>query len=389
VSWALNALVDDHLGAGNPSAAIDLLVDASRLPFDNDTRRAMRVRAAGIAEQSNDAAAAMEMYRSVLGMNPADAETMDKLAALYQAAGKVPELLSLRRQELEHTRDRERRLGLRLEVARLVGEVERLGGREKALRDNLGESPGHDASIEALCALFEATAQHGAEADMLEDQATRLEALSEHERAARLWNRVAVVAEHKLKSADRAIEGYRRVVALTPDPAAFDALARLFVHKGQPAQAVPWLERSLQVAAADRRGAIVLDLARAHLAAHQPDQAIGCLEQYLNDEQPAAEARTLLADLYREAGSWEPLARLLTRGLGAANDGDRLAQAMLRGVEARMTAVTGDAQAAISAALESVAILRGHESGVPSPCRGALEDPAEVLVDMWEQAIKC
>ena len=33
-------------------------------------------------------------------------------------------------------------------------------------------------------------------------------------------------------------------------------------------------------------------------------------------------------------------------------------------------------------------MLRGHESGVPSPCRGALEDPAEVLVEAWESAVK-
>ena len=87
-------------------------------------------------------------------------------------------------------------------------------------------------------------------------------------------------------------------------------------------------------------------------------------------------------------GRYDDAADLVAAARVHVNEGDRLAQAMLRGVEARMTAVTGDAQAAISAALDSVAILRGHESGVPSPCRGALEDPAEVLVDMWEQAIK-
>ncbi len=67
---------------------------------------------------------------------------------------------------------------------------------------------------------------------------------------------------------------------------------------------------------------------------------------------------------------------------------DRLVQAMLRGVEARLAAVTGDARTARVAALEAGTVLRGHESGVPSPCRGALEDPAEVLVEAWESAVK-
>jgi tetratricopeptide (TPR) repeat protein len=66
---------------------------------------------------------------------------------------------------------------------------------------------------------------------------------------------------------------------------------------------------------------------------------------------------------------------------------DRLAQAMLRGVDARLAAVSGELAAAVAAAREAGEILRGHESGVPSPCRGALEDPAEVLLEAWESAL--
>ena len=59
---------------------------------------------------------------------------------------------------------------------------------------------------------------------------------------------------------------------------------------------------------------------------------------------------------------------------------------MLRGLEGRLAAVTGDAQSALDAALEAGVVLEGHERGVPSPCRGAFEDPAEVLLDAWESA---
>jgi ATP/maltotriose-dependent transcriptional regulator MalT len=87
-------------------------------------------------------------------------------------------------------------------------------------------------------------------------------------------------------------------------------------------------------------------------------------------------------------GRFDEAADLVAAARVHVGDGDRLAQAMLRGVEARLAAVTGDASAAVTAALEAGAVLRGHESGVPSPCRGALEDPAEALVEVWESALK-
>ena len=87
-------------------------------------------------------------------------------------------------------------------------------------------------------------------------------------------------------------------------------------------------------------------------------------------------------------GRFDEAADLVAAARVHVDDGDRLAQAMLRGVEARLAAVTGDARAAVAAALEAGAVLRGHESGVPSPCRGALEDPAEALVEVWESTVK-
>ena len=87
-------------------------------------------------------------------------------------------------------------------------------------------------------------------------------------------------------------------------------------------------------------------------------------------------------------GRFDEAADLVAAARVHVGEGDNLTQAMLRGVEARLAAVTGDAHAARAAALEAGAVLRGHESGVPSPCRGALEDPAEVLVEAWESAVR-
>ncbi len=324
VSWALGRLVDDHLANGRHAAAIDLLVDAARMPFSTEVRRELRERAATIASESGDVDSAIEMYRAVVAMAPDNAESIERLARLYEAQNRVAELLTLRKHELGLVSDPDRRLSLRLEVARLVGEVERTGGRLEALRQNLTERPGHEASIEALVHLLDASAQHGSLADMLEEQATKLEAMDEGDRAGGLWQRAAEIARTELGDAGRAIEDYRRSVALVPAFDKFDALARLHLGREQAAQAVPWLERCLQTAPAEQTTQVVLDLAHAHLAADQRAQAIAALEHNIPDDRPAFELRELLADLYRQSQSWEPLARLLTRSLsmlGASDQG--------------------------------------------------------------------
>ena len=118
------------------------------------------------------------MYRGMLAERRDDVEVIDKLAALLAAEDRVPELLTLRQIQLQilgHDADSERKLELRLEIAKLVGIVEERGGRLDALKANLEDRPGHEASIDAIAQLLASKAQHRQLADLLETQAQRLE----------------------------------------------------------------------------------------------------------------------------------------------------------------------------------------------------------------------
>lgn len=323
VTWAIDRLVEHEVAQGRPAAAVDLLIDSARLPFDADTGRGMRLRAAAIAaNELGDNQVAIQMYQAVLQQKHDDLETIDKLAALYEAEGRVAEKLSLRQHQLTLEGDPERRIELRLEVARLVGHIETHGGRLEALQANLDDHPGHGPSIDALQELLHAKGEHPRLAEVLERQATRLHEGDDDARSAELWGRVAAIAEKDLGQVDRAIQAYRRVVDVSAQPDALRALARLYVERKQPAQAVPWFENLLATAPAEERPGIVLQLAQAHLGADQVDRAIACLESHLSDEEPAFEVRTMLADLYRSSEQWEPLARLLTRSLPLLPDND-------------------------------------------------------------------
>src|SRR5690606_37656343 len=131
--------------------------------------------------------------------------------------------------------------------------VEERGGRLDALRANLEDRPGHEASIDAIAQLLSSKAQHKQLADLLENQAQRLEANGEPQRAAKLWARYANVAEKDTKEVERALAGHRKVVSLQPTADSLRALARLNLERGQSAQAVPWLESLLGTVPANER----------------------------------------------------------------------------------------------------------------------------------------
>lgn len=321
--WAIDGLVELHKGDGRARAAVDLLVEGARLPFATAVRRELRLRAAAMAAgELGDRAAAIDVYRGVLADDGADLEVIDRLGRLLEDEGRTAELLGLRQRQLGLEQDPARRLALRLDIARLVGVVEEKGGRLEALQANLADQPGHDASIDAVAAFLAGKGQHKALADLLEEQAGKLEAAGDAGKSARLWAKVAGLAEHETREIDRAIASHKKVVTLAPTQDSYRALARLQLGRNQPAQAVPWFESLLATMSGRERLGTVHQLARAHLAAGNPDRAIAAIEANLDDKEPAQDLRLLLADLYREGQHWEPLARHLTRSLAMfAEDG--------------------------------------------------------------------
>ncbi len=316
VGWALEQLVQLRIAGGQAAGAVDVLIDAARLPFDADGKRTLRLRAAEIAgEQLEDTNTAIEMYRSVLTAEPGDTETMQRLGALYDADERFAELLNLRKIELSLDPDPERRLALRLELVRLVAEISRRGAPLDALRTNLDESPGHEASIEALAALLEQQSKYAELGDVLEAQASKLEGLEQTERAAALFGRAALLCETHLADRERAIRTYKRVVALAPSPDTFEALARLYVELEQPANAVPWLRKMLSTAPAERKQDVAVQLATAHVGAGGTAEAIDCLAANITDDDAAPKLRSMLLDLYRTTGAEQELAEFLTRSV--------------------------------------------------------------------------
>jgi len=322
--WALDQLVSVHERDESPARAVSLLADAALLPVGAETSLEWRRRAADIATASGDNARAIVLYRGILDETPNDTGVLGALAAVCEQEDRLPEMMALLSHELGLTEESDRRLQIRLDLARLVGEFERRGGRVEALEANLQEQPGHEPSIEALIEVLEGGRRYGQLADILTDQATRLETEGEAKRAARLWTKVASLGEDRLEDVDRALDAHRKVVELAATAKALDALARLHTDRGQHAAAAQWLERRLSVAEDEERTDVAVSLANAHLGAGQIERAINVLEQALEGAPERSDVRDMLAAQYRATDATEPLAALLTTAGAYVEDDETL-----------------------------------------------------------------
>ncbi len=319
--WAAGELMQRYDESEALAEAVSLATDVARLPLDENDVAEWQKKAATRAAQLGDRRTAIALFQEVARVQREDAETLGALGDLLAAEGRNAELLSLRHGELRLTESPERRIVLRMEIARLVTEVEERGGRMEALRANLDERPGHSESLEALERLLTARRGFTELADLLGAQAARLEG----DVACGLWRRVAELAEGPLTDVERAVDAYKKVVEYSAgDVPALDALARIHRERGEHAAASRWLERRLMVAEADEKAELAGALARALISAGRAERACEVLEMAVEEHSDSVDLFDLLAEQYRKAEDHEALASTLTRAAVHAGDQERV-----------------------------------------------------------------
>ncbi len=323
VRWALERIVEGS-GVTGPGAraSMDALLSTAALPLPRPEILDLRIRAARISAGLGAVAPAIDLLREVLAERTNDAALVAELAALCEREGRILELVHLRTRELELTSDPPQRLALRLELSRLVGELERRGGRVESLQRNLAEQPGHGPSVEALSHILEDKGRHGQLCDIVEQQAATLGDgdAAARTRAAELWAMAAGIAADRLTDTGRAIAALTRQVALVPDNEALDTLARLHLARNEPGAAATCLQQRLATTEAGARVPVLLRLARAQLQAELELEATATLEVAFGESPRNGEVRKLLLRLYRTHEQWEPLARALVTAAEVATD---------------------------------------------------------------------
>jgi tetratricopeptide (TPR) repeat protein len=306
--------------------ALDFLLEASRLPIANDVAQALRARAGELAMEV-DKKLARELLRQTVDQDPKNRSAATALARLYEEADLLSDLLTLRRRELDGAASSDDRLFLRLDIARLGEIIESRTGRFEILLANLEDSPGHAATLTALGMLLRSRGRNAQLADILVAQARKLEEQNDSLPAAQLWNEAATVFEKQLGDEARAISAYEKVASLAADPAAMEALARLYEAAGEPLAAASWLEQRMSTGAPAEKRQAVVKLAQTYLDGGQRHRAVAALERALGDDPKADELWTMLARLHREAHHDEALVRVLSAWCTHAEDPDAVVAA--------------------------------------------------------------
>ncbi len=277
-------------------------------------RKLIRVAAQLAAGSLDDSERAIELYERLLDDSPEDLDATRRLADLYQRAARLEDLLKLRRHEFGLADSLEKRLALRLEIARLLRLTDDIAESLKVLRDNLADQADHEPSIRALIQLLEDAENPAELVEFLRQQAEAVEALERDDLAADLWRNAAQLSEVHLADLDLALQCYERVVALSKEPDALDALANIHASRGEHATAAGWLEQRLTLAEPGARTATIVRLAAAYIGAEQHEPAVHCLEDGLQEDPASIEMRHLLADVHRQLKDWEALAAVLQDG---------------------------------------------------------------------------
>jgi len=303
-----------QLGASRDKAevrrAVDYLLEASRLPIGADVAQVLRARAGELAMEI-DKKLARELLRQAVDQDPKNRAAIKALGKLYEEADMLSDLLTLRRRELDDATRADERLSLRLDIARLGEIVESRAGRFEILLANLEDSPGHAATLTALGQLLRSRGRHPELADILVAQARKLEEQSDTLPAAALWKEAAILFEKQLGDPARAIGAYENVARLAAEPAAMEALARLYEAAGEPLTAASWLEQRMSAGAPAEKRAAVAKLAQTYLEGGQRHRAVAALERALGEDPEAGALWIMLARLHREAGHHEALLRAL------------------------------------------------------------------------------
>ncbi len=327
-AWATDHLVKLALDSSRRDRAVDLLEASSLLPFDPVERVGRRFRAAEVAALAANDERAVELCEAVLAAESKHDGAITLLSALHEKAGRLEQLLELRRREISLDRPQDRRLFLRLDQARVLGEIgEDQEARIQVLNENLADMPGHEASIAALSEVLTKEQEFGALVEMLESQAASI-ADREPQRAALLWEKAGQLAEDELNDESRLAANFKLSAAAHASVPVLDRLAFIAEAQEDWESEVSWLQSRLSLTAevfeneqgpADRRS-VVVRLAKAHVRNEDRHAARACLELELSKDPPADTARKLLAKIYRQLQEWHELSQLLAGGVEYAPD---------------------------------------------------------------------
>ena len=184
------------------------------------------MRLAAIEERLGKVDQAAASYEKVLKLDPADAEALHAMDALYRGTGHWEELISVFRRRIELAQEGAESEAIYAQMAQVY--EEKLGKPDEAIaayREVLALDPTSQVALNALDGLF---TRRGLWTELADNLETQLGLADTDDAQRELMLRLASLREGQMGQADAAIEGYRQVLDRDPtNQAALGALERL------------------------------------------------------------------------------------------------------------------------------------------------------------------
>ncbi|MBL8718308.1 MAG: tetratricopeptide repeat protein [Myxococcales bacterium] len=343
---ALEALDRLYSATNQYKLLVEVLRSRERLTDDADLRRSLLKRSAEVlASKLDDAAGAIEAYRTLLdGFGP-DREILAAVAALYGKSAQHRDLAESLEKQLDLATESADRVNLLSQLGTLrIEHLEDLPGGLECYRDALTLDPSHAVTRESLEKLLAASSSEGEAARA--EAAALLRPLYETENAGEKLLSVLEIQANTTEDTHERLDVLATAVVVAEtnlqDPKRAFALAARGLATAADSNVVPWVERVERLAAATDAWAALSELYRkvepdvmddvakldmvlrvAELARTRLDDRAVARQYYVRALELASDdlrALTALERLYEEDGDAPALLDILKRRVEVETD---------------------------------------------------------------------
>ncbi|HEX2574271.1 MAG TPA: tetratricopeptide repeat protein [Polyangia bacterium] len=310
---------------------------------EGDKRRIqLKLRLGGLFEKElADLPSAIDAYEEVIGFDQNNKEAISALERLildhdqrfriaqilepiYQLQDQWAKLVVIYDAELEFIDDKQRRVELLKEIARI--HAQRGGDLQlafdalaRAWTEEVGEGEENEGPL--YRSLLEAAKPIGAWKQLIRVLEQAVEGSYDSDLVARVHARVAEVHEQKRGDAAAAVESWRKVVHVSEDhEAGWKALERLLAQLARHKELVEVLEKRAQLSLdlAEQKSLYYRAAELYERVLNQGEQAISTWRHVLTLDEDDAPALSALARLFRERKAWRELTEIYARQIELA-----------------------------------------------------------------------
>jgi len=313
-------LAERHGRAPRLVAALETIRDAAALP---EHLIAIDLRLADLHADAGDAQAARDSLERILEVDADHTVALSRLIEAYRTLERWPRYAELEARLIEAEKAEltaDDYVQRQLDLQELI--ATKLSRREdsvEALYMLLRNYGAHESVHRKLAQLLERGKEWQRAIDVYRGAAT---SLGDEAFARDAWQRTGEIYRRELELPDRAIEAFNELRELDPEhDEALRALAELYTETGRHEQALPLLERRIELTS-DPHERVGLMVAKSHAQLEVGDEpgATATLEA-VRSEAPNDDAVTVgLAELYRKTERTDEARRLLEERVEAIAD---------------------------------------------------------------------